>query len=70
MFSFSVCFQIQQKNAHVTRGLLSVWWELKQRLYSKGEKSDWHSLGLGLILTFTGGTAVPVISVCTRKQNE
>lgn len=24
MFSFSVCFQIQQKNAHVTRDLVSV----------------------------------------------
>lgn len=48
MFSFSVCFQIQQKNAHVTRGLLSVWWELK---FQGGKK--WVALaGFGFDSTF------------------
>lgn len=34
----------------------------------RGEKSEWHSLGLGLILPFTGGTPVPVISVYQEKK--
>lgn len=41
MFSFSVCFQIQQKNAHVTRDLVSV----MGAEIPRGEKSEWHSLG-------------------------